>query len=120
VGEISNGAWVFWIGEEDVRLCCFFVRGDGVVFAEDDEEKLVLLFVSLVERNIDLEDVVMEEDEEDDLNWAGVRRPNPTATKTLLISNILRAKERSVVGVEQVEAEEEPKRKENAIVRTDS
>lgn len=52
------------MGEEDVRLCCFLVRGDGVVFAEDDEEKLCLLFVSLVERKIDRGILVMDEGEE--------------------------------------------------------
>jgi hypothetical protein len=46
------GETVLVIGDEQVRLCCFFGDGDGVVCAEVDGVGLYFVFVSLVERGI--------------------------------------------------------------------
>ncbi len=108
------------IGDEQARLCCFLVNGDGVVLVEDDGEEFCLFFVSLVERRIVwwrwvLVFVVAEDKEEEEgvdkgsweeLNWVGKRRPSPIPINTELISKIPRASERSF-GVEHVEVEEE-------------
>ena len=102
------------MGDEHVRLCCFFRRDNGVVFAEeDDDEKNFLLCVSLVERKIDLGNIVVEDEEE--CSGVGRQRPNPKATKTVFTSKIPRVNERSA-GVEQVEQEEEPRREKCEMI----
>lgn len=81
-----------------------------MVLAEEDEDATnVLVFVSLVERNMDF-GVVVIEDEGEECDGVGKQRPKPKAVKTVLTSNIPRVNERSA-GVEQVEQEEEPKQK---------
>lgn len=99
------------IGDEQVRLCCRFSWGEGVVRADADS-----WLISLVERRIGdwteaLGVATVEDDVEEDVDkqvWAAGFLPSPTASNNELISERARTIEQSL-GVEQLEDDEESK-----------